>query len=473
MPLFHLAPLDLRVDVERIHFPTPSALFAFPLEKTTNFHLPQLQLNAQGDFTDPIVAGLRSFPSPITPRKKPVSSQLVPDTIETRPESATIQPQKDSSTRHDTARSFIQLEMPDIETHSSQKLHSWDTLSPDYPSGSSYASPLISEAPASILETIAFKLVHSFLALCRCHTDHTILQRSSDTRFDGLSYTKEQLLLENLSKVILGTESTLFAWDAALDRFAWRSHENGKGKGREGRLVGCTIGDTQLCVDPSSLSIDHTDSAFSLVESYLALGSAFVRLEAVVKDLTTSTTSNLPTSASHSVANALAGFCTYARQELSLLVTPDSTFLSLSSRFSPLASTLDSLLLHFQRPLSFSPPYAYHIKLSARHLLSNLFDSLDAALKSSAPKLDQVVLAWLFDGVLRGWWRGWEEWVGIESTGERRGGEGWKECGIEVRESVGEPSREQEVLGQETRAHVDAGVEYIVRHSSLSFFKPF
>lgn len=75
-----------------------------------------------------------------------------------------------------------------------------------------------------------------------------MVNRTEDRRFEGESYTHDQLLVGNLFKVIFGTETTLFAWDSVNERFGWRGGVDAKGKGREGRLIGCSIGDTQLFV---------------------------------------------------------------------------------------------------------------------------------------------------------------------------------------------------------------------------------
>lgn len=47
-------------------------------------------------------------------------------------------------------------------------------------------------------------------------------------------------------------------------------------------------------------------------------------------------------------------------------------------------------------------------------------------------------------------------------------GEAWRECGIEVRESIVDSGTE-ESSRTDTRSHRDAGVEYIVRPSLLPF----
>lgn len=184
----------------------------------------------------------------------------------------------------------------------------------------------------------------------------------------------------------------------------------------------------------------------SLVETFLSIGTALVRLEAVVQALATSAPASTPSRAFHSVSTALSTFLFHVRTSLALLRPPSGplpSLLSLSTQLAPLLTLLTSLTKLFEPPLS----------LSTASLLSRLHSYLEEQLAHSLtpPLLGQAVAAWLFDGAVQGWWNGWEDWVGVGN------GEGWRGVGIEERRIV---RRTRGVLGGEEEE--EGALEYVV-----------
>lgn len=170
----------------------------------------------------------------------------------------------------------------------------------------------------------------------------------------------------------------------------------------------------------------------SLIRPVLDVATLIVRLETVVSQLANPHEKQLPTQVSHALSSALSTLLFWMRSEIAKL-RPDraslSSFglLSLSSSLASTLRTLTSLALLFDRNLETFPPFAA-ISLGAAPLLSLLYSYLEHHLGHSLtpPLFDQAVAAWLFDTSFKGWWRGWEDWVGVGP-----GGSSWKYSGIE------------------------------------------
>lgn len=197
----------------------------------------------------------------------------------------------------------------------------------------------------------------------------------------------------------------------------------------------------------------------------LDVATLIVRLETVVAQLANPFEKQLPTQVSHALSSALAALLFWMRSEITKL-RPDraslSSFglLSLSSSLASSLRTLTSLAQLFDRNLESSPPFA-SIPLRAAPLLSLLYANLEHHLTHSLtpPLFDQAVAAWIFDTSFKGWWRGWEDWVGVGP-----GGTSWKFSGIEevllVRDAPGKHSKLKE--GYEDR------ITYVVSFSMSS-----
>jgi hypothetical protein len=226
-------------------------------------------------------------------------------------------------------------------------------------------------------------------------------------------------------------------------------------------------------------------SLHSLIKPFLAIGTALVRLEGVVKALTSSPEpatkstriqrrQDEPSSTSHAVAASLSTFLAWAREELSSLrrsdssspsteATADAGLLALSSRLETLRTTLASLATLFSRPITHSPPYPL-LQLATPSLLSHLYENLQYHLQHSLipPLMEQAVAAWLFDGAVRDWWRGWEDWLGVrEDTKEMD----WAMLGIEARQRIKKKSGRS--LDDEDEQVDEGETEYIVSRLRL------
>ncbi|ORY75934.1 Spc98 family-domain-containing protein [Leucosporidium creatinivorum] len=328
------------------------------------------------------------------------------------------------------------------------RILSWDSLRT--PDEQRYQSPLLSEASTCVWEA-----------------------ENSPFSSRAPTYTHETLIT-NLIAVSLGLESVLFAWDSAAEVFVWR--EDVKGKGRDdGRLWGASA-----------------QASASLTKPFLAIGTALVRLEGVVKALKISQTPanrstrvkqlrNEPSSTSHAVSASLSTFLAWVREELAGLqrcgspsslgkveALADAGLLALATRVEPIRTTLDSLATLFYRPIVSSPPYPL-LPLATPSLLSHLYDHLHHHLQHSLtpPLLDQAVAAWLLDGAMGDWWRGWEDWLGVREDAKERD---WAMLGIEVRRSSRKKSAR--VTDDEDEPVEADEIEYILHTSQLPRFFP-
>jgi hypothetical protein len=225
-----------------------------------------------------------------------------------------------------------------------------------------------------------------------------------------------------------------------------------------------------------------------LVEPFLSLGTSLVRLEGVVKALTTSSPAarkpfsnskalQQPSRTSHAVAASLSTFLAWVRDEVAAIRPPDPPsgssasddtppiekigLLAVSSRLSPLFTTMDSLASLFSRRTSVSPPYM-PIALSTPILLSQLHDHLQHHLEYTLvpPLMNQAVAAWLLHAAMREWWTGWEDWVGLGD-----GGTAWSELGIEMTKRT--KKKDEKVFGEDSRED-DSEIRYTVRSTRLA-----
>ncbi|KAM0790669.1 hypothetical protein ACM66B_004528 [Microbotryomycetes sp. NB124-2] len=269
----------------------------------------------------------------------------------------------------------------------------------------------------------------------------------------------ESEVLESALLSATGLESPLFAWDDSKDRLVWRSDM--KGKQKEGARI-------QLCSDETS---QH------LVESVLTVGTAIVRLDQVVLSLvkpksasdklrTSARRDEKPSKSSHAVAASLFSCLAWTRQQLSTLTTTTTTLIDLSSKLSPIQSVLVALCNLFSRPASKAPPYHF-LPLSTPSLLSHLHHFLQHHLDQSMtpPLLHQGVAAWLLDGALAEWQRGWYDWLGLTD----RTGVDWSELGIEVKRTAKAGGNE---LTDDSTNSANDEVEYILHASQLPNFIP-
>lgn len=179
----------------------------------------------------------------------------------------------------------------------------------------------------------------------------------------------------------------------------------------------------------------------SIIAPFLAIGTALVRLESVVRSL--SGTTQKATTTSNALASSLSTLLSWIRQEIAsiqssspALSIESPTLASLESTsclLNPLHVTLLALLDLFQCPLRTSLPYS-EIPHSTPHLLSHLYNSLEYHLQNSTspPLLIQASIAWLLDKPLRDLINGWSKWIGISEYEDERAMEReYKACGID------------------------------------------
>ena len=92
MPNFHLQQLDLRPDTDLLDLLIPSSLFPLPDGKIIQFHLPRLELNRAGEFTDPIVGHLPSVSSAKSFEEEVYSKIEIGESVSIQPQHAPILP---------------------------------------------------------------------------------------------------------------------------------------------------------------------------------------------------------------------------------------------------------------------------------------------------------------------------------------------------------------------------------------------
>ncbi|KAK4052406.1 hypothetical protein OIV83_002208 [Microbotryomycetes sp. JL201] len=265
----------------------------------------------------------------------------------------------------------------------------------------------------------------------------------------------ESEVLESALISLSGLESPLFAWDETKDRLVWRSDL--KGKQKQGARI-------RMCSDQSSQR---------LVESVLTVGTATVRLDEVALSLVKPKSAmnkfsssvrrdEKPSKSSHAVAAALSSFLAWTREQLSTFSSSNTNTIDLYVKLAPLQSALVALCNLFSRPSSKAPPYHF-LPLSTPSLLSHLHHFLQHQLNSSVtpPLLHQAIAAWLLDGAVAEWQRGWFDWLGLTD----RIGVDWSELGIEVK-------RKARAKADESENEEDADVDYVLHTSQLPNFIP-
>ncbi|KAK4057035.1 hypothetical protein OIO90_001935 [Microbotryomycetes sp. JL221] len=308
--------------------------------------------------------------------------------------------------------------------------------------------------------------------------DHDIFASEST-----LPTYSEADIVESLLLSVTGLESPLFAWDSSKDRLVWRVDIKGKQK-QGARMQFCSDETTKEWVPPRlTVELRGADQpGCSLVESVLTVGTALVRLDEVALSLVKPQTAKSklrqsasrrdekPSKSSHAVAASLTCFVAWARQQLATLDnhSPLPSPLEISEKISTLSSILVSLCNLFSRPASTAPPYHF-LPLSTPSLLSHLHHFLQHHLEHSKmpPLLHQAVAAWLLDGALAEWQRGWYHWIGLTD----RIGVDWSELGIEVKRK---PKKTQDALTEELedRNSDNDDVDYILHTSKLPNFIP-
>lgn len=71
--------------------------------------------------------------------------------------------------------------------------------------------------------------------------------------------------------------------------------------------------------------------------------------------------------------------------------------------------------------------------------------------------------AWLFDGAIGDWWRGWEDWLGVREDAKEMD---WAMLGIEARNRIKKKSGR--ILDDEDEQVDEGEMEYIVSRLRLS-----